>query len=118
MAIRAPDGANNPTRAGKESKETFGFPTTEAPPILKADLPTTKTLKEFQVGMQDLIREIKFNSNTNEHQVKLKQDISKIQSKKRVYMAATCTWSSPRSKRSCSTRMCKTSTKRPPPSTP
>ena len=91
MAIRAPDGANNPTRAGKESKETFGFPTTEAPPILKADLPTTKTLKEFQVGMQDLIREIKFNSNTNEHQVKLKQDISKIQSKKRVYMAANKT---------------------------
>ena len=59
MAIRAPDGGNNPTRAGKESKEIFGFPTTEAPPFLKADLPTTKALKEFQVGMQDLIREIK-----------------------------------------------------------
>ena len=57
---------NNPTRSGKESKKTFGFPTTEAPPTLKADLPTTKALKEFQVGMQGLIRDIKFNSNTNE----------------------------------------------------
>ena len=79
---------NNPTRTARESKNTYGFPTVEAPPTLKADLPTTKKLKEFQDGMIDLIREIKFNSNTNQHQVKLKQDISKIRSEKRVYMAA------------------------------
>ena len=110
---------NNPGRVARESKNTFGFPTVEAPPMLKADLPTTKALKDFQVGMLDLIREIKFNSNTNEHQVKLKQDIRpKSGCTWLPTKSATCTWSSPRSKRSCSTRTCKTSTKRPPPPTP
>ena len=79
---------NNPTRTAREPKNTFGFPTVEAPPTLKPDLPTTKALKEFQVGMVNLIKGIEFNSNTNQHQVKLKQDISKIRSEKRVYMAA------------------------------
>ena len=79
---------NNPTRVAKTSKNTFGFPTAEAPPTLKPDLPTTKALKEFQAGMIDLIKGIEFNNNTNEHQVKLKQDISKIRSEKRVFMAA------------------------------
>ena len=79
---------NNPGRVARESKNTYGFPTVEAPPMLKADLPTTKALKEFQTGMVVLIKDISFNSNTNEHQVKLKQDILKIRSEKRVYMAA------------------------------
>ena len=55
---------NNPARTAKESKNTFGFPTVEAPPTLKPDLPTTKQLKEFQNGMINLIKGIEFNSNT------------------------------------------------------
>ena len=78
----------NPARANQAPKATFGFPTTECPPALKADRPETKALKQFQNGMSDLIRDIKFNSNTNEHQVKLKQDIQKIRCEKRVYMPA------------------------------
>ena len=78
----------NPARANQASKATFGFPTTECPPALKADRPETKALKQFQNGMSDLTKDIKFNSNTNQHQVKLKEDIQKIRSEKRVYMAA------------------------------
>ena len=72
---------NNPARTAKEAKNTFGFPTVEAPPTLKADLPTTKALKNFQEGMIDLIRGIEFNRKTNEHQEKIKQGMLLIKEK-------------------------------------
>ena len=69
-------------------KEKYGFPTCAPAPIPKADCPGAKPLKEFQKGMVDLIRDIEFNKQTNTHQDKLKEDIAKIKSEKRVYVPA------------------------------
>ena len=75
-----------PNKQGK--KETFGFPTTAPAPIPKSDCPAAKPLKEFQHGMIDLIRDIEFNKQTNKHQDKLRKDIAKIKSEKRVFVPA------------------------------
>ena len=69
-------------------KEKFGFPTTAPAPIPRPDCPAAKPLKEFQKGMVDLIRDIEFNKQTNKHQDKLKGDIAKIKSEKRIYVPA------------------------------
>ena len=74
------------TKWGK--KETYGFPTCAPAPIPKPDCPASKPLKEFQKGMRDLIKNIEFNKNTNEHQEKLKKDVAKIKAEKRVFVHA------------------------------
>ena len=76
-------------KANKQGKkETYGFPTCAIAPTPKPDCPAAKPLKEFQKGMIELIRDIEFNKQTNKHQDKLRKDVAKIKSEKRVFVHA------------------------------
>ena len=78
----------NPEAFKNGNKETFGFPTTRPAPIPKPDCPASKPLLMFQRGMVQLFRDVEFNKQSNEHQEKLKKDISKISKETRMYVSA------------------------------
>ena len=69
-------------------KENFGFKTSKPAPIPKPDCPSYQPLKDFQKGMAELIKDVKFNNHSNEHQEKLKKDVAKINKEKRMYVSA------------------------------
>ena len=53
-------------------KENFGFKTSKPAPIPRPDCPSHQPLRDFQKGMEELIKDVKFNNHSNEHQEKMK----------------------------------------------
>ena len=78
----------NPEAFKNDKKEKFGFPTTRPAPIPKPDCPASKPMLNFQRGMVELIKNVEFNKQSNEHQERLKKDISKISKESRMYISA------------------------------
>ena len=78
----------HPEAFQNSGKENYGFKTTKPAPTPKTDCPSYKPLREFQQGMVELIKSIKFNNNSNEHLERMKKDIAKISKEKRVYVSA------------------------------
>ena len=58
-------------------KETFGFKTSNAPPLIPE-------LKAFEDNLYNLVKEIEFRENTNSFQNKLKDDVKNIKNEDKV----------------------------------
>ena len=71
--------ATNPNKSNK--KENFGFNSTKP-------APSNPDLKEFENGMADLIKNVKFKKDTNEFQNKLKRDVLDIKAEPKIFIAA------------------------------
>ena len=69
----------NPNKSNK--KETFGFTSTKP-------APSHPDLKDFENGIADIIKNVKFKKETNEFQKKLKKDVLDIKSESKVFIAA------------------------------
>ena len=65
----------------RQNKETFGFNTTNPPPLVAE-------LDELQDMLYDLVVGIKFKKYSNEFQNKLKKDIKKIATENKIFVAA------------------------------
>ena len=64
------------------SKKTYGFNTSNAPPVIKE-------LKKFQDGMIEIAKNLKFRKvNNNQFQNKLKDDLKNIRNEDRIIVAA------------------------------
>ena len=70
----------NPNQT-ENSKETYGFNTTTAPPPIKE-------LKSFQDGLIDLAKNIKFEKVNNQFQNQLKDDLKNIRWEDRIIVSA------------------------------
>ena len=70
----------NPSQT-KNSKETFGFNTSTAPPFIKE-------LKTFQDGMIGIAKNLKFKKVTNQFQNQLRDDLKNIKREDRIIVAA------------------------------
>ena len=68
--------------SSKTSKENFGFKTTEP-------APSVVELKEFENGMYDLVRNVKFKQNRQTTlQNTLKENMKEMKKDNRMYVAA------------------------------
>jgi hypothetical protein len=71
----------NPQLNNNNKKETFGLNTSLPPQPIKE-------LKEFQTGLCDLAKQLKFRKTTNNFQRKLKDDLRKLSNDDKVIVAA------------------------------
>ena len=78
----------HPEAFRNSNKNTYGFRTTAKAPKAKPDCPSYKPYKEFQLGMLDLISNVKFNKRSNEHLERMKRDVAKISKEQRVFVSA------------------------------
>ena len=78
----------NPSKTGKKTKKTFGFPTTKSAPRPAPNCPSAKPLKDFEDRLLNLIKSVNFKDKPTPFQTKLKKDVEKINNDKNVFVAA------------------------------
>lgn len=64
-----------------EHKETYGFKSTKPEPFVPE-------LKEFEDGMLELVQNVQFKKTSNQFQKKLSEDVQKIKSDSKLFVAA------------------------------
>ena len=71
----------------KEPKETYGFKTSNQPPLIPQ-------LTGFEDRLQQIVENVKFRPGTNKTQKKMREDLNKMKNSNKIYVAAdkTSNW--------------------------
>ena len=65
----------------KEPKETYGFKTSNQPPLIPQ-------LTGFEDRLQQIVENVKFRPGTNKTQKKMREDLNKMKNSRKVYVKA------------------------------